>query len=128
MKLRDEVTAEKLRGGFYTPSPLVAHCYMRIRELVEDAAGLRLLEPSVGGGAFIRGLADEPELADRIAAVHAIELVEEEAEKARVALAGAGVPGAVQSASTIAWATTTDDYFDVAVGNPPFVRYQFLPA
>ena len=33
MRTRDEVTAEKLRGGFYSPDPLVDLCLDRIASL-----------------------------------------------------------------------------------------------
>jgi len=125
VKVREDVTPEKLRGGFYTPEPLVAHCYSRIRELTDESQ-IRLLEPSVGDGAFLRGLANSSDLRPRLAAVHGVELVPAEAEKARTALAVAGLPGTVDVASALAWASTTDEWFDAAVGNPPFVRYQFL--
>jgi adenine-specific DNA-methyltransferase len=127
VKVREEVSADKLRGGFYTPAPLVGHCFDRVRELIGDRTGLSLIEPSAGDGAFFRGLGAAPELAARFDRVQGVELVEEEAQRARSALDTAGLPGSVHGGSAIAWAVDTDDWFDVAVGNPPFVRYQFLP-
>jgi adenine-specific DNA methylase len=128
VKPREELTAGKLRGGFYTPAPLIRHCLARIRELVGDRDGLRLLEPSAGDGAFFRGLAAERELAARFERAQGIELLEDEALEAQRALCLAGLEGSVEAGSAIAWAAATDDWFDAAVGNPPFVRYQFLPA
>jgi adenine-specific DNA-methyltransferase len=125
MRTAGQVSAEKLRGGFYTPDPLVDACYARIAELA-GGGGLRLLEPSAGDGAFLRGLRRSPVRA-AVAAVTAIEPLEIEAEKARRALAG-GPAGEVLRASAVAWAAATDERFDLAVGNPPFVRYQFVPA
>ena len=37
MKQRDEVTDEKLRGGFYSPDPLVDLCLDRICTLTREA-------------------------------------------------------------------------------------------
>jgi adenine-specific DNA-methyltransferase len=125
MKSRAETTADKLRGGFYTPEPLVDLCLERIHALVGQHSMLRVLEPSVGDGAFLRGLA-RSSLRDRIADVQGIELIEPEAEKSRATLTALGLPGSVITGSTIAWATNADDAFDVAVGNPPFVRFQFV--
>ena len=34
-----------------------------------------------------------------------------------------GAPGRVVNASAVSWASRTDDIYDVAIGNPPFVRY-----
>jgi hypothetical protein len=121
------VTAEKLRGGFYTPPALVRECLRRVRELTGDACNLRVLEPSAGDGAYIRALG-EPGWRRRIGRVFALEPMEIEAEKARRALADARLPGDVAATSAIAWAAAADEQYDVAVGNPPFVRYQFVSA
>jgi adenine-specific DNA-methyltransferase len=126
MRTAGEVSAEKLRGGFYTPPALVDVCLARVAELV-DRAGLRVLEPSAGDGAFVRGLHRSP-LRAAVASVTAIEPAEIEAEKTRRALAGGSVAGEVVVGSAIAWAATTHAGCDVAVGNPPFVRYQFVSA
>src|SRR5215210_5189459 len=123
MRTAGEVSAEKRRGGFYTPDALVDVCFARIAELA-GGSGLRLLEPSAGDGAFVRGLRRSP-LRPAVAAVTAIEPMQIEAEKARRALGDGGLAGAVLCASAVAWAAGTDDRCDVAVGNPPFVRYQY---
>jgi adenine-specific DNA-methyltransferase len=125
VKTRVQVTAEKLRGGFYTPLPMVRECLQRIRELTGGGGGLRVLEPSVGDGAFLRGLG-EPEWRGRVEHVFALEPMEIEAEKARHALTGAKLRGDVVPMSAITWAAEAEELYDVAVGNPPFVRYQFI--
>jgi adenine-specific DNA methylase len=126
MRVASEVSAEKLRGGFYTPDALVQHCLRRIATLL-PADAIRVLEPSVGDGAFIRNLPRSP-LASRIASITAIEPMEIEAEKARRALGASGIDGDVLATSAIDWASGTTDAFDAAIGNPPFVRYQFISA
>lgn len=125
MKTREEVTADKLRGGFYTPDGLVDLCLGRIAALTCDAPHLRLLEPSAGDGAFIRGLARSP-LRERVECIEGIELIATEAQKADDAIRDAGFGGSVVTGSTIEWAVTSDALFDAAVGNPPFVRFQFV--
>jgi adenine-specific DNA-methyltransferase len=124
VKTARQVSAEKLRGGFYTPDRLVDVCYARIADHI-DGPGLRLLEPSAGDGAFVRGLGRSP-VRSAVGAVTAIEPMEIEAEKARQALADGSAVGEVLPTSAIAWAAGTEAQYDVAVGNPPFVRYQFL--
>jgi hypothetical protein len=124
MRTAGEVSAAKLRGGFYTPDRLVDVCCARIAERARGS-GLRVLEPSAGDGAFVRGLGRSP-LRAAVAAVTAIEPMEIEAEKARRALADAALAGEVRRASAVAWAAESDETFDAAVGNPPFVRYQFV--
>jgi adenine-specific DNA-methyltransferase len=127
MKTRDDVSGEKLRGGFYTPPRLAAFCLERVSELLSGGTGLRVLEPSAGDGSFVRGIADSPTgLAERVACLRALELVPGEAAKVAEALEVAGLAGDVTTASAIRWAAETDELFDVALGNPPFVRYQFV--
>lgn len=125
MKTRVEVTADKLRGGFYTPPPMVRTCLERIASLTPSGSPLRILEPSVGDGAFLRGLA-EPTWRRRVSRVFAIEPLEIEAERSRHALVAAGLAGDVAATSAIRWAAECEDEYDVAIGNPPFVRYQFI--
>lgn len=119
------MTPEKLRGGFYTPPAMVRACLDRIRDLLPGPEKLRILEPSAGDGTFVRILS-EPEWNRRVERVLAIEPLDIEAEKCRQALAAGQLQGAIASASAIPWAAATDELFDVAVGNPPFVRYQFI--
>ena len=124
MKIRTEVNADKLRGGFYTPDQLVDLCWARVASL-KPGDGLRVLEPSAGDGAFLRGLNRSP-LHDRARWVQVIELLNREAAKCSDALVALDAPGRVICGSAIRWAAQTDDEFDVAVGNPPFVRFQFV--
>ena len=127
MRTRQEVSAEKLRGGFYTPPPLVDFCIGRARACLGAARDLRVLEPSAGDGAFIRGLTrGDPALAAQVAFVRPIEIVDTEAAKVQLSLSGAGVAGDILTTSCIEWAASTDELFDLVLGNPPFVRYQFV--
>ena len=113
-------------GGSYTPPALVRFCLDRVAALAPDGE-LRVLEPSAGDGAFIRGIA-ESGLRPRVVRIVAIEPVEREAAKLRQALADARLGGDVLTRSAIAWAAAATESFDLAVGNPPFVRFQFLTA
>jgi adenine-specific DNA-methyltransferase len=126
LRVREEVTSEKLRGGFYSPGSLVTVCFDRAAQLLGDRSGLALLEPSAGDGAFLRGLADH-QLRHRVASIDAIELIPEEAAKSRAVLGSLDARGQVVEGSFLAWAIGQSGY-DLAVGNPPFVRYQFVSA
>lgn len=123
MRQRDEVTSEKLRGGFYSPPALVCTCIDRIEELLPGRDGWRVLEPAVGDGAFIEGLASR---ARRVASVTGVEVVPTEADKARRRLDSAHISGTVIASSFVPWAVEHVGEFDAAVGNPPFVRFQFV--
>ncbi len=125
MKSAQEVSPEKLRGGYYTPPSLARFCLERLAAVAPDAAALRLLEPSVGDGAFLRALAGSP-LGGRIGEAVGFEVLDLEAEQARRALRAVGVAGHVQTRSVLDWAVDGPDAFDLAAGNPPFVRFQFV--
>src|SRR5258708_815165 len=125
LKTSDRVSADKLRGGFYTPPGLVRVCLERVSELVGARDGLVVLEPSSGDGAFIRGLSGH-RLAAQVSAVTAIELVSAEAEKCRRQAPTAGFSIEVIAASALSQQMWRESRHDVAVGNPPFVRFQFV--
>lgn len=127
MKLVDEVSADKLRGGFYTPAPLVDACYRRIAEMLGTSRPLHILEPAAGDGAFLRCSAEEPLLARfREPTLTCVELIRQEADKCRQELRRAKVPGTVVNDSFFSWARNQTPVYDALVGNPPFVRYQFV--
>jgi adenine-specific DNA methylase len=125
MKTRTEVGADKLRGGFYTPARLVQLCLDRVQNLNGHHRRVSVLEPSAGDGAFLRGLAAHP-LSSNVHSFLGIEIVESEAQKCRQVAASTPFPASVASGSAIEWASRTQDQFDVVLGNPPFVRYQFV--
>lgn len=119
-------TAQKLRGGYYTPPDLAVFLARWIKEL----GPRRILEPSCGDGVFFRALAEVKGL--RSSAVVGFELNGEEAAKAQSCARDVGLAKAqIHSQDFLQWAIDhLDDNatrFDAAVGNPPFVRYQYLP-
>lgn len=113
-------SAEKLRGGYYTP-PRVA----RFIAAWAAAAGPRILEPSCGDGVVLsaviehlreaRGAAGVPWVPDEVVGV---ELFEGEAAKAR----RHGAP--VVTGDFFEWFTDErHGTFDAVVGNPPYIRF-----
>lgn len=123
MRTRAEVSADKLRGGFYSPPALVEVCLDRIKSLVGDRAGLRVIEPSAGDGAFVRGLSIHP-LGRQVSHLAAIEPDAAEAHKCRTALDDAPFEGGCEVGSAIG--SPSLRHAQVALGNPPYVRFQFL--
>jgi adenine-specific DNA methylase len=116
---------EKLRGGYYTP-PDIAGWLVR---WVAAGQPRRVLEPSAGDGAFLRMLSAVG--VPSLRALSAFELEPAEAALAREAAAAlTGVASEVRAADFLDWAEAAlarGERFDAAVGNPPFIRYQFLP-
>lgn len=126
MKTRAEVTQAKLRGGFYTPSALVGLVVQRVEALTSTHPGpMRILEPTAGDGAFIRGLSTS-RLAATTNQMTAIELVASEAEICRTATKGVELNVDVIQGDFLSWRLSNQKNFDIALGNPPFVRFQFL--
>lgn len=120
-------TAQKLRGGYYTPVDLAAF----ISQWVKEIAPKTILEPSCGDGAFFQAFKKVRGFSN--AQITGFELDKIEAEKAKVCAQEAGLPNAkVRNQDFLAWALEQMEdgqpRFDAVVGNPPFVRYQYLPA
>lgn len=107
---------QKLRGGYYTPLDLAQF----LTRWIAPNENMRVLEPSCGDGAFF------PSLEGSHASVTAFELAEEEAAKAR----SRSLPKCkVHNRDFLEWALEAKrKQFDAVIGNPPFIRYQYLPA
>lgn len=123
MKFKADESATKLRGGYYTP-PEIAD--LLLRWVLAIGPG-RLLEPSCGDGVFLAGLARRGMLpAD--SAVTAFEIDPAEAAKAR--RAATALPGSeIHTGDFLGWSVerfSGPPLFDAVVGNPPFIRYQYL--
>lgn len=125
MRTRDEVSDDKLRGGFYSPDVLVDLCLMRSRALLGSRTELRVLEPCAGDGAFLRGL-ERAGLADSLSHVEAVELLAGEAQKVSHALGALDLPGRSIHANVLRWAEDHGADFDLVLANPPYVRFQFI--
>ena len=97
---------QKRCGAFFTPEPVV-------RTLVSWAVRCpdeRMLDPSCGDGRFL-------------ACNRNSVGIEQDEDAAKVAIERA--PGAlVHKGDFFAWAANTEERFDCAAGNPPFIRYQ----
>lgn len=126
MKFMEEQTAQKLRGGYYTPLDLASF----IARWVADLKPEKILEPSCGDGAFFKAMADVGGF--KGASLTGFELDDIEAGKAARRAKELGLTKAVvRSEDFLGWAIDNmakgGERFDAVVGNPPFVRYQFLP-
>lgn len=126
MKFRHEVSDQKLRGGYYTPPEMVNFCLSRVDALASSPPQ-RWLEPSAGDGAFVRGLAGRCGSGLEMTCV---EVDRVEAAKCRAELTARKIAGHVIGESVFGWlASATGEHttdFDAVVGNPPYIRYQFL--
>jgi adenine-specific DNA methylase len=108
-------SAEKLRGGYYTPDPVAAYLAAWVGK-----AGRRLLEPSCGDGAILKYL-----VRGRGKQVQGVELFSTEAEEARRAARGRA---AVHEGDFFHWLTPSQlGAWDGVAGNPPYIRFGNWP-
>jgi len=115
-------TAQKLRGGFYTDTDIAAF----LTRWVGVVRPQRVLEPSCGDGAFVDAL--QKRASTRLKTIVACEINPEEAAKAKVRTGTARVE--VNVGDFLRWFlfhAGQMEAFDGALGNPPFIRYQYLP-
>lgn len=107
-------SADKLRGGYYTPDPIARYLASWVAK-----AGTALLEPSCGDGAVLRRLAETAGGTEALG----IELV---ADEAAAAEAASGTQ--VQHADFFAWFTADQQgRWDGVAGNPPYIRFGNWP-
>jgi adenine-specific DNA methylase len=117
MKLIKNATAEKLRGGFYTPKPIAAFI---LKWGINGSSDYEILEPSCGDGVFLEQLKENNH---KFKSVTAIEFDEEEAEKAeKIKLNKKNVI----NTDFHLYCNETTEKFDLVVGNPPYIRFQYF--
>jgi adenine-specific DNA-methyltransferase len=126
MNFIENESEQKLRGGYYTPLDLAAY----ITAWVLEKKPSNLLEPSCGEGVFIQALAKvgfSSELR-----FTGFELLAGEANKARDRCnSEPRLSSCIHTRDFLEWAISRmaegQSKFDAVVGNPPFIRYQYLP-
>ena len=117
MKLIKNASAEKLRGGFYTPEPIASFI---LKWGINGSIDSDILEPSCGDGVFLEQLKENK---FRYNSITAIEFDEIEAEKAdKIELNNK----TVINADFHLYCNETLNRFDLIVGNPPYIRYQYF--
>lgn len=128
--VKEKLDAQKLRGGYYTPKEIAR--FLCKWAITEDTQ--KILEPSCGDGNFVEeailrfkelGVSEEG-LKGRI---KAIELIEEEALKAKIRAKELGINSTtVVNSDFFQYLNSKGaDKYDVVLGNPPFIRYQSFP-
>jgi adenine-specific DNA-methyltransferase len=122
--IRNE-SEQKLRGGYYTPPDLAAY----IARWALENEPQQVLEPSCGDGAFIQAILDVG-ITNELSFT-GFEISAHEAAKARKrGQAGPSLKTKILGADFLEWALSQlvvgAQQFDAVMGNPPFIRYQYL--
>lgn len=119
MQLIKDVSAEKLRGAYYTP-PAIASFILHWG--INGKHNADILEPSCGDGVFLECMRNENMPFNTVTAIE-YEVVE--ADKAR----SLGLHDSeVINQDFHRFCLDTNKQFDIIVGNPPFIRYQYYDA
>lgn len=124
MNFIENETAQKLRGGFYTDPDIATF----LAKWVLEKRPKSLLEPSCGDGAFLEAVADEK--CSSLRRMFACELDQEESAKARERVSSTSkLSVEIHEGDFLKWFlfhSHEAGQFDGVVGNPPFIRYQYL--
>lgn len=125
MKLKIDSTEQKLRGGYYTPKRIADFIVRWALPKKSLENPLTILEPSCGDGVFLESLIDEAK--DVRYACTAIELMENEANVAKERTFYSTDFNVINGDFFDQYAKfLKNEQFDVIVGNPPYIRYQYL--
>ena len=116
MQLIEDASAQKLRGAYYTP-PAIASFILHWG--INGSTDADILEPSCGDGVFLEQMATEHML------FHHTTAVEYEAVEAEKARAIGLHDSEVINSDFHRFCLDTEQRFNLVVGNPPFIRYQY---
>jgi len=122
MNFKKDESTIKLRGGYYTTQNISTY----LSQWVLGGGTTSILEPSCGDGSFLEAISniDHTEL-ERVTAIELDEM--EVVLAARKTIEDVDLQ--VINADFLSWAIDAIDrgvMFDAVVGNPPFIRYQYL--
>lgn len=124
MNFKNNESAQKLRGGYYTPSNLATY----LAKWVAEMNPATILEPSCGDGVFLESL--NATVSTKVK-VTGVELDEAEAIKASNKVNKfTNILPEIVSKDFLEWSLSALDNnvsYDAVIGNPPFIRYQYLP-
>jgi adenine-specific DNA-methyltransferase len=125
MKFKADQTSQKLRGGYYTPQKLADYT----ARWVLHNNPKNILEPSCGDGSFFEALSNNQ--CDSHIEISGFELFDSEAQKSIKRCETLGFSNfKITEGDFLEWANPRvkeqQQLFDGVLGNPPFIRYQFL--
>lgn len=121
MRLKKDSTAQKLRGAYYTPLQLAE----AILPLVVDEKTKSILEPSCGDGVFIDSLANS-KILENIKKIVAIDVELSAVTFAKERYSKCKNISILHNDFFDYFLSNKERKFDLVLGNPPYIRYQYL--
>lgn len=123
MILKEDSSEQKLRGAYYTPLKLAE----KMVDFFKDDLSIKsILEPSCGDGVFVDALLESHFLSHH-KKVTAIEIEKKEADKLYEKLKNNSNIDVVNGDFFEFYHEHKDmDKYDLILGNPPYIRYQYL--
>ena len=122
MILKEDSTEQKLRGAYYTPTRLAQYIVNLQRD--QHPAG-SVLEPSCGDGVFLDAMKTEGILKN-YKSITAVEIEEDETSKLKEKYSDCRNVKVLNSDFFDFYKEKKRTKYDLIVGNPPYIRYQYL--
>ena len=117
MQLINKASSKKLRGGFYTPAPIISFI---LRWAFNGKKDLNILEPSCGDGAFLKEIKKNNYKFNSITAIEFDTIEAQKAEKIKLDNT------TIINSDFHKYCINTEEKFDLIMGNPPYIRYQYF--
>lgn len=119
MQLKSDSSKQKLLGAYYTP-PELANL---IVGLLSESSYDKVLEPSFGGGIFLKELINNN---ITIGELDAVEIESEPVKKAKKEYDEYKNYKLIQEDFFDYYKDSSREKYDLIIGNPPYIRYQYL--
>lgn len=117
MKLIKEASEEKLRGGFYTPTPIASFI---LKWAFNGNKQLNILEPSCGDGVFLEEIQKGQYKYNSVTAIEFDKIEANKSEKINLD------KSTIINTDFHKFCINTKKKFNLIIGNPPYIRYQYF--